>query len=67
VLNLFEIKPGQLVRLASGAVCEVIQNIGDGIWLELRTLTHPDDASRAGTEELVHCEEMVGLAESVQA
>lgn len=67
MLNLLDIKPGQHVSLKSGAICEVVDNIGDGIWLTLRTISHPTQASAVGEEELVHCEEMVGLVESPQA
>lgn len=63
MINLFEVKPGQQVRLKSGAVCEVLENIGDGIWLQLRTLSHPTDATQVGVEDLTHCEEIVGLVE----
>lgn len=61
MLNLLEVKPGERVRLKGGAECEVVENIGDGIWLLLRTLTHPSDMSQVGSEELVHCEEIIGL------
>ena len=56
MLNLLNVQAGQSVRLKNGTVAEVIENIGDGIWLQLRL---PD----SGEEELVHCEEMVELAE----
>lgn len=64
MLNLLEIHPGQRVSLKNGAVCEVIENIGDGIWLTLRTLSHPTQPQAVGEEELVHCEEMVDLIET---
>jgi hypothetical protein len=53
VLNLLEIQPGQVIRLKSGATAEVIQNIGDGIWLNARFAN--------GDEELVFCEDIAGL------
>lgn len=56
MLNLLNVQAGQSVRLKNGAVAEVVENIGDGIWLQLRL---PD----SGEEELVHCEEMVELVE----
>ncbi|MBB3639578.1 MULTISPECIES: hypothetical protein [Variovorax] len=56
MLNLMSVKPGQGIRLKNGTVAEVVENIGDGIWLMLR---NPE----SGDDELVHCEEMVELAE----
>lgn len=56
MLNLINVQVGQSVRLKNGTVAEVTENIGDGIWLQLRN-------SESGDEELVHCEEMVELVE----
>lgn len=55
MLNLLEIQPGQVVRLKNGTTAEVIENIGDGIWLNAR---FPN-----GDEELVFCEDIAGLQE----
>ncbi|MEJ8810283.1 hypothetical protein WKW77_04340 [Variovorax ureilyticus] len=56
MLNLMNVQVGQSIRLKNGTVAEVIDNIGDGIWLQLR-LPGSDE------EELVHCEEMAELVE----
>lgn len=61
MLNLMDIKPAQKLKLRSGAIGEVIENIGDGIWVQLRLLSAPAGAGSAGDEELVHCEEIVGV------
>lgn len=60
MLNLMTVKVGDHVRLKNGTVAEVVDNIGDGIWLELR---NPD----SGEDELVHCEEMLELADAPAA
>ncbi len=57
MLNLMSIQAGQRVRLINGTVVEVAENIGDGIWLQLR---NPE----SGEEELVHCEEVLELVEN---
>jgi len=56
MLNLMNVQVGQSIRLKNGTVAEVVDNIGDGIWLQLRL-------PGSGEEELVHCEEMVELVE----
>lgn len=56
MLNLLTIQAGQCVRLQDGTVAEVTENIGDGIWLQLRHGGSDDD-------ELVHCEEIVERVE----
>lgn len=64
MLNLMEVKLGQLIALRSGAVCEVVENIGDGIWVQARVVKNDADPSSVGAEELVHCEEVAGLVQS---
>lgn len=54
MLNLLTMQVGDVVRLKDGSRREVLENMGDGIWLQLRDLA-------SGEEDLVHCEEMVAL------
>ncbi len=61
MLNLMELAEGQKVRLRNGSVGEVIENIGDGIWVQLRFVTSVHGGAAEGDEELVHCEEIAGL------
>lgn len=67
MLNLFDVQVGQMVQLKNGAVCEVLENIGDGIWLQLKTLSHPDDFTAVGEEDLVHCEDMLGFVDPAES
>lgn len=63
MLNLMTVTPGQQLRLKNGATAEVLENIGDGIWLQMRIVSHPSAPTEVGAEELVHCEEILGAAE----
>jgi len=56
MLNLMEVQPGQVIRLKNGATAEVIENIGDGMWLNARF--------EDGSEELVFCEDILGVQEA---
>jgi len=62
MLNLMTVQVGQKLKLRDGRLAEVTSNMGDGIWLEVRFATpdgtFPDDAEG----ELLHCEEVSGLA-----
>ncbi|RYZ12182.1 MAG: hypothetical protein EOO24_04080 [Comamonadaceae bacterium] len=62
MLNLMHLAVGQKLLLRNGAVAEIVDNLGDGIWLQMRMLSLPDGAAPAEDEELVHCEEIAGLA-----
>lgn len=56
MLNLMEVQPGQVIRLKNGTTAEVVENVGDGMWLKAKL--EGDD------EELVFCEDIAGLAET---
>ena len=56
MLNLLAIQPGQVIRLKDGATAEVVENIGDGIWLKAKMAD--------GEEDLVFCEDIESLAEA---
>jgi hypothetical protein len=62
MLNLMHLQAGQKLELRNGAIGEVVDNMGDGIWLQLRFLSSPEGGVPVGDEELVHCEEIKGLA-----
>lgn len=55
MLNLIEVNAGQKIRLKTGETLEVVENIGDGIWLKAKLAD--------GEEDLVFCEDIAGLAE----
>lgn len=61
MLNFMSLKPGQQLKLRDGRLAEVVENIGDGIWVQVR-YAGPDASFDADDEgELLHCEEVSGL------
>jgi hypothetical protein len=50
-INLLHLEPGARLRLADGAVVELIENPRDGSWLLCRYVSHPTGASMPGDEE----------------
>lgn len=62
MINFMDLKPGQKLALKDGSVVEVIENMGDGIWVQVRYLEAPKTPALVGSEELLHCEEAVGSA-----
>ncbi len=59
MLNLLSVEPGQVLQLKDGSTAEVVENIGDGIWLKARL--------ESGEEELVFCEDIAGLKQPSDA
>lgn len=60
-VHLMDLTTGQRLVLKNHAVVEVIENMGDGIWVQVRYEESPADPSMVGNEELCHCEEVVRL------
>lgn len=54
MLNLMDVQPGQVIRMKSGDTAEVVENVGDGMWLKARF---------AHEEELVFCEDIAELVQ----
>ncbi|ARP96840.1 hypothetical protein [Bordetella genomosp. 13] len=50
-VNLVDLQPGARVRLADGAIAEVIENPQDGIWITCRYLSHPTEPGLVGDAE----------------
>ncbi len=63
MINLMHLPAGTTLKLANGSVAEIVDNLGDGIWLQLRFVSVGGGDFAVGDEELVHCEEIVGLAD----
>ncbi|MDO8778274.1 MAG: hypothetical protein Q7K57_58075 [Burkholderiaceae bacterium] len=59
MLNLLSVEPGQILRMKDGSTAEVLENMGDGIWLKARM--------PSGDEDLVFCEEIAGLQEQSES
>ena len=60
MLNLYTVKVGDRLRLKDGRVVEVIENMGDGQWVEVKVL---EGAAEDG-DELVHSQDIAGLVPS---
>ena len=56
MLNLMDVISGQVIELKDGSTANVVENVGDGIWLKVL------DAS--GEEDLVFCEDIARVLEN---
>lgn len=66
MINVISIEEGTRVKLATGAVAEVIENVGDGQWLSVRHLSGPDE-SIIGEEELCHASDITAIVDDTPA
>jgi hypothetical protein len=51
-VNLVELATGDKVRMADGAIAEVVENPQDGFWVIVRYLEHPTEPSAVNGEEV---------------
>ncbi len=62
--NLIEIEAGTRLKMANGAVVEVMENPRDGMWLFCRYLSHPTNPALVNDEEqTVFAQDIVALAD----
>ena len=58
-INVRVIAPGTRVKLADGAIAEVVSNPADGVWLFARYLESPRDPTLIGQEEMIFAQDVV--------
>ena len=63
-MDLYDLHPGDRVRLADGTIAEVISETEDGRSIRVRHIESPQNPSRAGSEQI--CTED-GIEERVDA
>lgn len=59
MLDFMRVAPGEKLRLQDGRIVEVLENVGDGMWVRARTVGDGVQADDAPEGDLVHCEEVV--------
>ena len=64
VINLRLLEPGTTIGLSDGSTAEVVSNPMDGVWVVVRYLSSPSDASVIGTEEMIFAQDVVEILET---
>jgi len=57
-MDLYDLKPGDRVRTADGAVVEVLAETEDGQWIKVRYVEALEDPDLVDTEDLCHVDEL---------
>jgi hypothetical protein len=58
-VNFLDLIPGQKIRMKNQALVEVLENMGDGIWVRGKFLQSPTEPEKVGEEDLCYCEEVL--------
>jgi hypothetical protein len=61
MINVFDLRPNDRLQLHGGIVAEVVENMEDGMWVQVRYLEVPDRPSEVGVIELCHAQDVVKL------
>jgi hypothetical protein len=64
MINVMTIKVGERLQLQEGVIAEVIENMEDGMWLQVRFLEVPGRPAEIGTDELAHAQDIVRVLDA---
>ncbi|MBE7204663.1 MAG: hypothetical protein INR70_43650 [Parafilimonas terrae] len=67
MINVFDIKAGEMLALREGIVAKVVENMADGMWLQVEYLEVPGDESQVGAVELCHAQDILKVVSPPQA
>ncbi|HLZ02285.1 MAG TPA: hypothetical protein VKR55_09050 [Bradyrhizobium sp.] len=59
MIDVTAVKVGARLKLQEGVVAEVVENMDDGQWLQVRTLESPGRPGEVGAIELCHATDIV--------
>jgi hypothetical protein len=61
MIDVMTVKVGTRLKLREGVVAEVLENMEDGQWLQVRYLEAPGRPADVGTSELCHSQDIVKI------
>ena len=59
MIDVMAIKVGARLKLTEGVVAEVVENMEDGQWLQVRYLEAPGRPADVGMTELCHAQDVI--------
>ncbi len=64
MLDVMTLKPGDRLLLADNSTAEVVENMDDGMWVQVVFVEVPNRPSDVGTRELCHAQDILRIIES---
>jgi hypothetical protein len=61
MINVLTLKAGDRLELEDGTLAEVVENMEDGMWVQVRYLQVPRNPAEVGAIELCHAQDIVKL------
>ena len=60
-VNVLDLVPGQKIMMKNQSLVEVLENMGDGIWVRGKFLESSAEPEKVGEEDLCYCEEILKI------
>ena len=64
MINILDIKIGSKLLLREGVVAEVLENMQDGMWLQVKYLEVPNSPDEVGSIELCHAQDILNVSDA---
>jgi len=66
MINILDIKIGSKLLLREGVVAEVLENMQDGMWLQVKYLEVPNSPDEVGSIELCHAQDILNVSDAAE-
>jgi hypothetical protein len=66
MINVLDIKVGSKLLLREGVVAEVLENMQDGMWLQVKYLEVPNGPDQVDTVELCHAQDILKVSDAAE-
>ncbi len=64
MINVLDIKVGQHLQLQGNILAEVVENMEDGMWLQVKYLDVPGSPDEVGALELCHAQDILKITDA---
>lgn len=61
MINVLTLKAGDRLELEDGTLAEVVENMEDGMWVQVRYLQVPRNPAEVGAIELCHAQDITKI------
>jgi hypothetical protein len=61
MINVLTLKAGDRLELEDGTIAEVVENMQDGMWVQVRYLQVPPNPAEVGAIELCHAQDITKI------
>jgi hypothetical protein len=64
MIDILTLKAGDRLKLEDGTVAEIVENMEDGMWVQVRYLDVPRTHAEVGAIELCHAQDIVKILDA---